>query len=210
MRVIAIDGPAGSGKSTVAQALATRLGLPYLDTGAMYRAVTFAAIRQSVDLDDEEAVAEVARKMVLDQTSGVVVNGQDVTEAVRGPQVTALVSKIAANPLVRSELVRRQRFWVAERGGGVLEGRDIGTVVFPDATAKIYLTASPEVRARRRSQELCEADVERIAAEIAERDKTDTQRVTDPLRQASDALWFDTSDLTIEGVVEELMRLIDG
>ncbi|MFA5564475.1 MAG: (d)CMP kinase [Acidimicrobiia bacterium] len=210
MRVIAIDGPAGSGKSTVAKALAAKLGLSYLDTGAMYRAVTFAALRQGVDLMDPEAVAAVAHHMELDQANSVVVNGEDATEAIRSPEVTSQVSLVARNAAVRKELVARQRAWVAERGGGVLEGRDIGTVVFPDASAKIYLTASPEVRARRRSQELSEADVTRIAAEITERDKMDSERANDPLRQAEDALWFDTSDLTIEDVVAELMRLIDG
>ncbi|MBU6316279.1 MAG: (d)CMP kinase, partial [Acidobacteria bacterium] len=132
VRVIAIDGPAGAGKSTIAKALATRLGLEYLDTGAMYRAVTFAALHHGIDLDDEVAVALLAQRVPLTvDDSGVVVDGLDATTAIRGPEVTAAVSKVAANSGVRTEMRLRQQQWAAERGGGVIEGRDIGSVVFP-------------------------------------------------------------------------------
>src|SRR5580765_3909843 len=155
MRVIAIDGPAGSGKSTVARRLAERLGLDYLDTGAMYRAVAFAALRRMLDPDDEEKVAAVAREMTLDvSNAGVIVDGVDATVEIRGPEVTRAVSIVAANQRVRAELTRRMREWADNRGGGVIEGRDIGTVVFPDAELKLFITARAEVRAARRHKEL--------------------------------------------------------
>ena len=151
LQVIAIDGPAGAGKSTIARALAARLGLEYLDTGAMYRAVTFAAMRRGI-IDDAAAVATLACTVVLEVGEhGVLVDGVDATVEVRSPAVTKAVSQVAANSLVRSELVGRQRAWATHRGGGVIEGRDIGSVVFPDATLKLYLTASPRVRAERRN-----------------------------------------------------------
>ena len=155
MRVIAIDGPAGSGKSTVARALAARLGLEYLDTGAMYRAVTFAALRRGIDPEEPEPVAHVAAELELDVSDdGVIVDGADATIEIRGPEVSRAVSIVAANPEVRTEMRRRQREWAKARQGGVMEGRDIGTVVFPDAELKVYLTADPEVRAERRSKEV--------------------------------------------------------
>ena len=165
LEVIAIDGPAGSGKTTIARALADRLELAYLDTGAMYRAVAFAALRAGTDLGDEVAVARTARDMVLhlDRTS-CVVDGVDATLAIRGPEVTSAVSVVAAMVDVRVELVERQRNWVGERGGGVVEGRDIGSVVFPEARLKVYLTASPEVRARRRAGEPGDVAVAAVAA----------------------------------------------
>ena len=139
-RVIAIDGPAGSGKSTVSRAVADRLGLEYLDTGAMYRGVAFAALERGIDPGDTNAVAELARLIPLEVTGSVcVVDGVDATVAIRGPQVTVAVSTVAANPEVRAEMVTRQRAWVIERGGGVVEGRDIGSVVFPDAELKLSL-----------------------------------------------------------------------
>ena len=148
MKVIAIDGPAGSGKSTIARRLADRLGLDYLDTGAMYRAVTFAALRRGIDPADGADVAAIVGDLELEVgPDGVVVDGVDATIEIRGPEVTRAVSLVAANPEVRTDMVRRQRAWTVERGGGVLEGRDIGTVVFPDALLKVYLTARPEVRA---------------------------------------------------------------
>ena len=147
--VIAIDGPAGAGKSTVGRAVARRLGLEYLDTGAMYRAVTFAAMRRGIPVHDTDAVAELAREVELDvDDDGVRVDGVDATVAIRGRDVTQAVSVVAANSGVRSELVERQRAWVRARGGGVVEGRDIASVVFPDARLKLYVTASPRVRAR--------------------------------------------------------------
>ena len=146
-RVIAIDGPAGSGKSTVARAVADRLGLEYLDTGAMYRGVAFAVLQRGVDPADVTAVADVARSVTLEVTrSACIVDGEDASAAIRGAEVTTAVTAVAANPEVRVEMVARQRSWVLERGGGVMEGRDIGSVVFPEAELKVHLIASPEVR----------------------------------------------------------------
>ncbi len=208
-RVIAIDGPAGSGKSTIARALADHLGLDYLDTGAMYRAVAFAALRARIDTGEAAAVVAVARAMdlVLDRTS-CVVDGVDATEAIRGAEVTAAVSTVAAVAEVRKELVERQRAWVAERGGGVVEGRDIGSVVFPDARLKVYLTASPEVRARRRAGEIGDADVEWVAADIRRRDDADSGRVASPLVAADGSVTIDTSDLDIDEVVAVIVGLL--
>jgi CMP/dCMP kinase len=210
VKVIAIDGPAGSGKSTVARRLADHLGLGYLDTGAMYRAVTFAALRRGIDPADAGPVAELARAVDLDVTTDHVrVDGVDATIEIRGPEVSRAVSLVAANPEVRAELVRRQREWAYERAGGVLEGRDIGTVVFPDAVLKVYLTARPEVRAERRATEVSELDYETVAADMARRDALDQGRDADPLRLADDAIELDTSDMTVDEIVAELARRID-
>jgi cytidylate kinase len=210
VKVIAIDGPAGSGKSTVARRLAEHLGLDYLDTGAMYRAVTFAALRRGIDPEDTGPVAELARVVDLDVTTDHVrVDGVDATIEIRGPEVSRAVSLVAANPGVRAELVRRQREWAYERAGGVLEGRDIGTVVFPDAVLKVYLNARPEVRAERRAAEVSELDYETVAADMARRDAFDQGRQADPLRLADDAIVLDTSDMTIDEIVAELARRID-
>jgi CMP/dCMP kinase len=210
VKVIAIDGPAGSGKSTVARRLAAYLGLDYLDTGAMYRAVTFAALRRGIDPADAGPVAELARVVDLDVTTDHVrVDGVDATIEIRGPEVSRAVSLVAANPEVRAELVRRQREWARERAGGVLEGRDIGTVVFPDAVLKVYLNARPEVRAERRAAEVSELDYETVAADMARRDAFDQGRQADPLRLADDAIELDTSDMTIDEIVAELARRID-
>ncbi len=208
MIIVAIDGPAGAGKSTIAKALAAKLDLRYLDTGAMYRAVTFAALTRNVQLHDESAVAEIARRSVLliDDES-IVIDGVDATAAIRGPEVTRSVSVVATNSLVRLELRNRQRQWVSDHGGGVVEGRDIGSVVFPDATLKVYLTASPFVRARRRVAQ-SGGDVQQIAAEIAERDQRDSSRSDSPLMKTSDSVTVDTSDRAIEDVVEQLKQLI--
>ena len=167
MIVIAIDGPAGAGKSTIAKALAKKLSLRYLDTGAMYRAVTFAALTRNLDLSNESAIAKVASEcvMLIDDDS-IIIDGLDATQEIRGQKVTRAVSIVATNSLVRTELRGRQQQWVSEHGGGVVEGRDIGSVVFPDATLKVYLTASPLVRAKRRVAQ-SGGDVELIAAEIA-------------------------------------------
>ena len=203
--VIAIDGPAGSGKSTVGKRLAERLGLQYLDTGAMYRAVTFAALRRGIAPSDKDVVARLARQVELSVVDGVVtVEGVDATIEIRGPEVTRAVSSVASNPEVRSELVRRQREWTVAHGGGVLEGRDIGTVVFPDATLKVYLTASPEVRAARRSKEVTDLDYETVAADIARRDALDQGREDSPLAVAEGALLVDTTGLGIDEIVDHI------
>jgi CMP/dCMP kinase len=211
MRVIAIDGPAGSGKSTVARLLAERLGLEYLDTGAMYRGVAFAALRRGVDPADADVVARIAQDLDLQVTKdGTRVDGVDASIEIRGPEVTRAVSLVAANPAVRAEMVSRQREWARQRDGGVLEGRDIGTVVFPDAEMKVYLTASPEVRAERRSREVTDLDYHTVAADLARRDALDQGRDVDPLRDAEDAVVVDTTDRTIDEVLDELLRLLDG
>jgi cytidylate kinase len=211
MRVIAIDGPAGSGKSTVARALAARLGLDYLDTGAMYRGVTFAALRRGIDPSEAERVGRMVTDVTLEiGPDGVVVDGVDATIEIRGPEVSRAVSIVAANALVRAELVLRQRAWVAARGGGVLEGRDIGTVVFPDADLKVYLTADPEVRAQRRSKEVSDLDYETVAADLARRDALDQGREVSPLTEAPDAFVVDTTGLDVEDIIDVIAAKVDG
>lgn len=209
--VVAIDGPAGSGKSTVAKKLAKALDLDYLDTGAMYRAVTLAALNRGIDPRDHDGIAALGGSVRIDlQADGTVnVDGVDATRQIRSPEVTSAVSAVAANPELRSALVSQQRDWARSRGGGVLEGRDIGTVVFPDADLKVYLTASPEVRARRRAVESRAGDVAAVAADLARRDAFDSGRDHDPLRQADDAITVDTSDLSIDEVVEKLVALLE-
>jgi len=207
--VIAIDGPAGSGKSTIGKLLGERLGLEYLDTGAMYRGVTFAALRRAIDPSDADVIARLAPEVELTLSEGrLIVDGVDATIEIRGPEVTRAVSLVAANPAVRKELVRRQREWAQERDGGVLEGRDIGTVVFPDAKLKVYLTASPEVRAQRRSKEVTDLDYETVAADIAKRDALDQGREASPLTEAPDAVIVDTSNRSIEDIVTELLSYV--
>jgi cytidylate kinase len=208
LSVIAIDGPAGSGKSTVARRLAEVLDLDYLDTGAMYRSVTYAVLTQGIAPDNEEPVAAVAREIVidLDPDGTVVVDGEDVTKVIRSPEVSAVVSVVAANQDVRAELVARQREWARKRGGGVLDGRDIGTVVFPKAKLKVFLTASTATRAARRARDENTADEEAVAADLSRRDAFDSGRRHDPLRQAPDALVVDTSDLTVDEVVALLVN----
>jgi len=207
MRVIAIDGPAGSGKSTVARQLADRLEMGYLDTGAMYRAVAFAALRRDIDPDDEPKVAALARDIDLSVSlERVVVDGVDATVEIRGPEVTRAVSVVAANPGVREELRSRQREWAVVHDGGVIEGRDIGTVVFPDAALKVYLTASPDARAQRRANEVTELDYETVAADLARRDALDQGRDHSPLAAADDAIEVDTTDRTVDEVVNVLME----
>ena len=206
MRVIAIDGPAGSGKSTVARRLAAQLGMSYLDTGAMYRAVAFAALRRDIDPDDEAKVAALARDLELRVSlDGVLVDGVDATVEIRGPEVTRAVSIVAANAGVRDELRRRQREWATAHGGGVIEGRDIGTVVFPDAELKVYLTASPDARAQRRANEVTELDYETVAADLARRDALDQGREHSPLATADDAITVDTTDRSVDEVVGLLL-----
>jgi cytidylate kinase len=209
MQVIAIDGPAGSGKSTVARALADRLGLEYLDTGAMYRAVAFAVLRNGGDPGDHDFVANLARGIEIDVgTHGVLVDGVDASLEIRGPSVTRAVSVVAANPEVRAELVSQQREWAKRRDGGVLEGRDIGTVVFPDADLKVYLTADVEERARRRAKEVTDLDYEEVAADIARRDAYDSSRTNAPMAEAEDAIIVDTTGLSVEEVVDRVVELL--
>ena len=205
MPVIAIDGPAGSGKSTVAKAVARRLGADHLDTGAMYRSVAFAALRDGIEPDDEEAVAALAERVAIDANDKVVVDGEDVTDAIRGPDVSVAVSAVAQNPVVRREMVRRQREWVAERGDAVVEGRDIGSVVLPDADLKVYLTASDAERARRRAAQTGQGSSDEAAADIARRDRVDSSRSASPLVVADDALVIDTTGRSIDDVVEEVL-----
>lgn len=197
--LIAIDGPAGSGKSTVAKTVARRLGLDHLDTGAMYRAVALAAIERGVDPDDAVAVAAVAMTIHIEVGESVVIDGVDASVAVRGPAVTGAVSAVASVPEVRAELVRRQRAWAAGRSGGVVEGRDIGSVVFPDADVKVYLTASDAERARRRAAEGGDG------ADLARRDQLDSTRASSPLTVAVGARVIDTTGLTVDEVVEQVL-----
>lgn len=187
----------------MARALADRLGLSYLDTGAMYRAVTFAALRRGVDPGDPEPTLQVARHLDLELASDgtVTVDGVDATIEIRGPEVTRAVSLVASNPGVREELVSRQREWARAHDGGVIEGRDIGSVVFPDAELKVFLTAAPEVRAARRSKEVTDLDYETVAADLARRDALDQSREHSPLSRSGDAIEVDTTHLTVEEIV---------
>ena len=204
LRIVAIDGPAGAGKSTIAQALALALDIPYLDTGAMYRMVTYAALRDGIDLQDENAVADVARRMnTVMSADRFFVDEVDVTDIIRGAQVTEAVSIVAALSEVRNELRAAQRAWVENAGGGVVEGRDIGTVVFPDATLKVFLTASPAIRAQRRVSQ-SGGDVLAIEEQIRKRDHLDSTRADSPLRESKDSLFIDTTDLSIEKVVQQI------
>ena len=218
-RVVAIDGPAGSGKSTVARAVAGKLGLDYLDTGAMYRAVAFAAIRTGIDPGDTEPVAELTRRLTIEVGETVMVDGVDATIEIRGPEVTRAVSIVAANPAVREELRDRQRAWAQAHGGGVVEGRDIGTVVFPDATLKVYLTADDAERARRRHTEatamLYDATspalaVETVQADLAKRDHLDSTRAVSPLTVADDAVIIDTTGRSVDDIVGDVLSRLGG
>jgi CMP/dCMP kinase len=209
VRVVAIDGPSGSGKSTVARHVAERLGLEYLDTGAMYRGVAFACLRRNVDPSDVDPVARIAEQVELSVADGVVtVDGVDASIEIRGPEVTRAVSAVAANPGVRAEMVRRQREWITKRGGGVVEGRDIGAVVWPDASPKVYLTARLAVRADRRHKEVEELEFETVAADMAARDTLDSTREASPLNQAEDAVVIDTTDHSVDEVVAMVMDLV--
>ncbi len=208
--IIAIDGPAGAGKSTVARRVAAELHIDYLDTGAMYRAVTFGVLAREIDPSDADSVIEVCRQLELDITvERVVVDGIDATSAIRGPEVTAAVSAVAATPAVRQFLVELQRAWIRARGSGVVEGRDITTVVLPDADLKLFITASPRVRAERRVAE-SGGDIDAVEAAIAERDRRDETRETSPLSIASEALVIDTSEMTIDDVVATVLATVRG
>lgn len=209
-RVIAIDGPAGSGKSTVGLETARRLGLRYVDTGAMYRAVAVAALRRSLDSGNEEALARIVEEITahpggVDGAFRVFLGSEDVTAAVRDPRVDALVPHVAAHGLVRERMVKLQRSLVGKEGL-VMEGRDIGTVVFPEAPVKIFLNASPEVRTRRRHSESRSGSEEKVAESMARRDEQDRSRGRSPLVPARDALVIDTTDLAFDTVVERVVE----
>jgi cytidylate kinase len=212
--VVAVDGPSGSGKSTVSRRLAAALGARYLDTGAMYRAVTWAVLRDGIDPADAEAVAKIADNVILTVGTDpgdphVSVDDTPVDSPIRGPEVTAAVSPVAAVPAVRARLVAQQRQIITAESRIVVEGRDIGTVVAPDADLKVYLTASEAERGRRRSAENA-ADLAATVADLARRDKFDSSRAADPLRQADDAVVFDTTELGIDEVVAQLKTMVDG
>ena len=212
---VTLDGPSGTGKSSVARAVAAKLGADYLDTGAMYRAATVAVLDAGVDPEDAEAVARVvaAARIEVGTTASeelVLVDGVDVAERIRGAAVTRAVSPVSAVPAVRRQLVDQQRSLVAAAVGVVVEGRDIGTVVLPDATCKVYLTAAPEIRAERRAGQLGLTEPDEIAAlaeDLRRRDEYDSSRADSPLRPASDAIVVDGTDVAREAVVERVVEL---
>ena len=217
--VVAMDGPSGTGKSTVSRRLATAVGAAYLDTGAMYRAVTLAVLRAGVEPDgpDADEVAVAAAKTVRSVTDPaapvVLLDGEDVEAEIRGPQVTRAVSAVSAKPQVRAALVEHQRDIIADNPGIVVEGRDIGSVVTPDAPLKVYLTASEEIRAARREAQDRKAgrtaDHATVLADVRRRDQLDSTRKTSPLHAAADALVLDTDDLPVDDVLAELLRLVE-
>ena len=212
MTIVAIDGPAGAGKSTVARAVARRLGFEHLDTGAMYRAVALAALRAGIDLDDSEAVGAFAERMTLRiERDRVWIDGEDVSAEIRSKQVTRAVSTVARHASVRAVMVDRQRDSAGSKDV-VVEGRDIGSVVFPDADVKIYLTASIDERARRRTEQL-DLDPELLADirnDLARRDDLDSSRAESPLTRPEDAVVVDTTDRTVEQIVDEIETLVSG
>lgn len=204
--VIAIDGPAGAGKSTVARALAARLGIIYLDSGAMYRCVALAALRAGVALDDPAAVGALARRLEIDlEGHSVALDGEDVGAAIRDPEVSAAASRIAVHPEVRAAMVERQRALIAA-GRYVAEGRDIGTVVSPDAPLKVFLTATDSERARRRAADTGERHEEVLAAQ-ATRDARDREREHGALHPAEDAVELDTTGRSVDQIVESIAAL---
>ena len=215
--IIAIDGPAGSGKSSTAKALAKRIKLPFIDTGAMYRAVTLKAMRQNISFDDKKGLIRIAKNCCI-RLAGkdpvkqkVYLDGKDVTNLIREPELTMNVFYIAQEPLIRREMVKKQRA-MGKKGGAVMEGRDIGTKVFPDADYKFYFTASDELRARRRQRELEGAgrhlSLKVVLKDILKRDETDYNRKEGPLKQAKDAIVIDTTPLTIEATVDKILAII--
>lgn len=213
--VVAIDGPAGAGKSTIAKLAAEKLGYAYIDTGAMYRSVAWKFL-QTGKAFDEDFISGLSKTMLIDfkpeaKINRVFVDGTEVTDAIRTPEVTAIVSRVAAIGAVREAMVDQQRR-MGEAGGVLMDGRDIGTVVFPNAQLKIFLTASVEERARRRYAEMVakgqQVDLQQLQADIAERDKQDSERAISPLRQAEDALLLDTSDMGISEVTDRILQLV--
>ncbi len=214
--IIAIDGPSAAGKSTTARIVAEQLGYLYLDTGAMYRALTYLAIERGIRPEDGDALAELSNNLdlefrTIEQNRTVWVGGRDVTEEIRQPEVTSHVSAVSAHRLVRERMVDLQRR-IADGGGVVLDGRDIGTVVFPDADLKVFLVADIEARAHRRREELKEKGIdlpsEMVAAELSDRDRKDAERTESPLRPAEDSIRVDTSGLSIDQQVEHVLHLV--
>ena len=211
--LIAIDGPSGAGKGTVARAVAARLGYRHIDTGAMYRALAWLASREGIPLTDEAAVAALGERAEFDVEAGrIVIDGHDVRTAIRTPEIDTAATAVARHPDVRRVLVARQRAYGAG-GGVVMEGRDIGTVVFPNADVKIYLDASPEERARRRAADPAHTSsktgqIADVATALAERDKSDSTRAVSPLAIASDATVIDTTGVPIDGVIERVLELV--
>ena len=210
MRVIAIDGPAGAGKSTVARQVSIETGLRYLDTGAMYRCVALAVQQTSTNPHDAEAVGQIARDVVVViERNAAKLNGVDVTTEIRSSEINGIVSIIAAHTPVRDAMREQQRRWIHDHHGGVVEGRDIGTVVFPDAILKVFLTASPEVRAERRVGQTG-GEIQAVAASIAERDHLDSTRMDSPLKPSDDSVIVDSSNRTIEEVVAEIVAYFES
>ena len=212
--IVAIDGPSGAGKGTVARTVSQTLGYRHVDTGAMYRAVGWKALHDGIPLDDEEAVAALARLADIIVEGGVVsIDGHEITRAVRSPEIDKAAAAVARLPRVREVLVARQRR-IGEQRGVVMEGRDIGTVVFPQADVKIYLDASQDERARRRANDPAhtggQAGQAAVAASIEARDKSDTTRTASPLTLAPDATLIDTTEMPIDRVVSRVMELVDG
>jgi cytidylate kinase len=211
--VIAIDGPSGAGKGTVARAVAARLGYRHVDTGAMYRAVAWKALHEAIDLGDADAVAALGERAAFDLEEGrVAIDGHDVAAAIRTPEIDRASTIVARHAAVRRVLVDRQRA-LGEGGGVVMEGRDIGTVVFPDADVKVYLDASPEERARRRAADPAHTSsrsvqLTDVATALAERDRSDSTRAVSPLAIAGDATVVDTTGLPVETVIERVLSLI--
>jgi cytidylate kinase len=207
--VIAIDGPAGAGKSTVARLVAKETHLPYLDTGAMYRCVALQTLKDNVDPHNQAAVARIASEItIVLEGSATFLNDVDVSNDIRTPDVAAVVSVIAALTPVRDAMRTQQREWIARHGGGVVEGRDIGTVVFPDADVKVFLTASPEERARRRVAQ-SGGNIDDVAAGISERDRIDSTREDSPLRPAENSVIVDSSGKSIDEVVAEIVNAFE-
>lgn len=206
--IVTVDGPGGTGKSTVSRVVARRADLPHLDTGAFYRAATLAVIRAGADPFDDEAVVEVVSAADMAQEEGrMFLDDEDVSEEIRGAAVTAAVSAVSAHPGVRQLLVELQRDWVTQHGGGVVEGRDIGSVVFPDATVKVFLDASAEIRALRRSLETGER-LDDVLDDLNRRDGLDSTRAASPLAVPDGAVVIDTSALSFDEVVDRLLELI--